>query len=106
MSQALARLREGLAAGDAYEAQQVVKTAYYRLRARGQLQDGYDLLQASAAAQFGAAQFTCGLELAKLLIEVGGVRVSVHGFLMSEMRIGCREEGRDAPRATLAPSGY
>lgn len=69
-SQAIARLREGLAAGDAYEAQQSVKTAYHRLKARRQLEEGYDLLQQAAVVQFGAGQFTCGLELAKLLVEV------------------------------------
>ena len=50
---------------------QVLKSAYYRLRSRQQLQAGNDLLQQAAAVQFRAGQFACGLELAKLLLEVG-----------------------------------
>lgn len=83
----MARLREGLAAGDPYEAQQSVKTAYYRLKARRQTQDGYELLQQAAAAQFGAGQFTCGLELAKLLLEVGQLDVSDNDLIIGCMKM-------------------
>lgn len=69
-AQAIGRLQQGLAAGDPYEAQQGVKTTYYRLKARRQTHDGYDLLHQAAVVQFGAGQFTCGVELAKLLLEV------------------------------------
>lgn len=69
-TQAITRLRAGLAAGDPYEAQQGVKTTYFRLKARRQTHDGYDLLHQAAVVQFGAGQFTCGAELAKLLLEV------------------------------------
>ena len=47
-----------------------MKTTYYRLKARRQTHDGYDLLHQAAVVQFGAGQFTCGVELAKLLLEV------------------------------------
>lgn len=90
-TQALARLRDGLAGGDAYEAQQTVKTAYYRLKARGQLQDSYELLQQAAGEQFRAGQFTCGLELAKLLVEVSAAMFRTMadiGRLQCRMTVG------------------
>jgi hypothetical protein len=92
-AQAISRLRDGLAAGDAYEAQQGVKTTYYRLKARRQTHDGYDLLQQASVVQFGASQFTCGVELAKLLLEVRHKRQHMAGRVQSW---GCVQLQSDA----------
>ena len=41
----LDKLQRSLAAGQHYEAQQMLKTVYYRFRARKQLHEAYQLLQ-------------------------------------------------------------
>lgn len=66
--QALARFAETVASGATYEAQQVLKTVYHRLRSRGQLQQSYDLAARAAVTQFGAHQPTCGAELGIMML--------------------------------------
>lgn len=66
--QALARFAETVASGATYEAQQVLKTVYHRMRSRGQLQQSYDLAARAAATQFRAHQPTCGGELGLMML--------------------------------------
>ena len=54
----LSRIREARTDQDAYEAQQMLKTIYHRLRSRGKLHDSYDLLQRGAVLQLSHGQVT------------------------------------------------
>lgn len=47
----LARIRNAPNEEAAYEAQQMLKTVYHRLRSRGKQEQAYDLLQQGAQAQ-------------------------------------------------------
>ena len=46
------------------------KTIYHRLRAQKKLNDSYKLLEEGACLQLQEGQFTCGVELAQMLVEV------------------------------------
>jgi uncharacterized protein (DUF2267 family) len=52
----LSRIRDARSDQDAYEAQQMLKTVYHRLRSRGKLEEGYDLLRLGAQAQLSQGQ--------------------------------------------------
>ncbi len=67
-TQALVRFAETVSSGAYYEAQQVLKSVYHRMRSRQQLENSYELASRAAVIQFGAAQSTCGAELGQLLI--------------------------------------
>ena len=91
VAKALRRLEASLQAGECYEAQQVVKTVYYRMRSRkaAGLEDGYQLLQEAAVMQLRIGQArmcaaaassqvisdscmlqdSCGAELGTLLLQ-------------------------------------
>lgn len=45
MTQVLERIKSTVESGSFYEAQQMYKTAYYRFRAKKQLEDGYQILK-------------------------------------------------------------
>lgn len=68
--QALDKLRNNLEQGQPYDGQQMFKTIYHRLRAQKKLNDSYKLLEEGACLQLQEGQFTCGVELAQMLVEV------------------------------------
>ena len=55
--------------GNTYEAQESLKTAYYRMRNKGDLVGSYELCEEAALAQFQATELECGAEMAKMLVE-------------------------------------
>ncbi|KAF8062045.1 GET4 [Scenedesmus sp. PABB004] len=68
IQKSLDRINAQVAAGAAYEAQQMYKTVYHRCKARRAAADGYAVLRGGAVTQLQAGQVTCGMELAGLLV--------------------------------------
>ncbi|EIE25182.1 hypothetical protein COCSUDRAFT_65140 [Coccomyxa subellipsoidea C-169] len=77
----LSRIENATTTEAAYEAQQMLKTVYHRLRSRKKLTESYDLLQQGARLQLKGDQLTCGSELALLLIH----DLEADGFKLSEL---------------------
>lgn len=69
VEKALARIRATVEEGAYYEAQQQYKSTYHRHKARKQVQESLQVLQAGAITQLSHGQITCGVELGLLLVE-------------------------------------
>ncbi|KAK9815065.1 hypothetical protein WJX73_006334 [Symbiochloris irregularis] len=69
VDKAVEKLRQCLAADQAYEGQQIALTTHSRLRSRKRLVESYQLLEQAAVLQLQQGQVTCGAELAGLLVQ-------------------------------------
>ncbi|KAK9846633.1 hypothetical protein WJX81_007997 [Elliptochloris bilobata] len=65
----LEKMRANLDRGAFYEAQQMLKTVYFRYRSRRLYQESYDVLEDGACLQLRQGQVTCGVELGRLLVD-------------------------------------
>lgn len=68
--QVLDELQDRLQQGKPYEGQQKFKTVHRRFRSKRKLNDSYKLLEEGACMQLRDGQFTCGVELAQMLVQV------------------------------------
>lgn len=69
--QVLDKMQRSLEAGQHYEAHQMLKTVYYRFRARKQQEEAYQLLQARVLGTFaGSAYLACCRRHAIIVLEI------------------------------------
>eukprot|EP00873_Tetraselmis_striata_P019498 jgi/Tetstr1/439762/TSEL_028176.t1 len=69
LDKTLAKLQASIASGAYYEAQQMLKTVHARHRNRKAYDASYRLAEEGARLQLSKGQLTCGIEMAKTLVE-------------------------------------
>jgi len=69
MSTPAERVQRAMESGNPYEAHEMMKTAFYRMRSKGDNSGAYDLCQEGAVAQLQAGEIKCGTDMGKLMLD-------------------------------------